>query len=223
VRDLVMTDVCPHTLGVAIVKRLGNQMKEGYFLPLIHRNTTIPVSREETVSTIAPGQTEIRVRVFQGEARRVEDNLEIGELHVKGLPPGPPGTEVLIRFTYDTSGLLDVLVLIPSTGARHSCLLNTGLKSLDEKQLEAAKQALRSLRFFPQDEAPNQHLLLVAERVMAEVPVFERDFFEAILATYEKALHAQDRAFFENARGELLAALQRYGVDPEPGPPKAAS
>jgi molecular chaperone HscC len=222
VRDLVMTDVCPHTLGVEIVKRLGNQVKEGYFLPLIHRNTTIPVSREESVATVAPGQTEIRLRVFQGEARRVEDNLEIGELVVKGLPPGPPGVEVLVRFTYDTSGLLDVLVVVPSTGARHSCLLNTGLKSLDETQLEAAKKALRSLRFFPQDEAPNQHLLLLAERMMAEVPAFERDLFEQILGTYEQALHSQDRAFFEAARTELVTALRRYGADPEAGPPKEA-
>lgn len=219
VQDLVMTDVCPHTLGVAISKQLGDNLKDGYFLPVIHRNTTIPVSREQTVNTIAAGQKEIRVRVFQGEARRVEDNLEIGELLVKGLPPGPAGLRVNIRFTYDTNGLLDVLVIIPDTGARHSCVLNTGMQSLDAGALEIAKARLRSLRFFPQDETPNQHLLLVAERVLPELPPHERGAFEELLTAYEQALFSHDRAFFDNTRARLVDVLIRLGHDPRSDQP----
>lgn len=214
VGDLVMTDVCPHTLGVAISKQVGDNLKHGYFLPVIHRNTTIPVSREQTVNTLVAGQKEICVRVFQGEARRVEDNLEIGELLVKGLPPGPAGLRVNIRFTYDTNGLLDVLVIVPDTGARHSCVLSTGLQSLDAEALAAAKTRLRALRFFPQDEAPNQHLLLVAERVMPELPPHEREVFDEILSAYEQALFSQDRTFFTSARERLIDVLRRLGYDP---------
>ena len=224
VEDLVMTDVCPHTLGIAIVRRLGNQFKEGYFMPVIHRNTTIPVSREEAVCTVAPGQTELAVKVFQGEARRVDDNLPIGELVVKGLPPAPPGLEVLIRFTYDANGLLDVIAIVPSTGLRRSCVLDTGLKSLNAEEFEAAKSQLRSLRYFPRDDARNQHLLLVAERVMPELAPWQREEFEQIVGSFEQALHAQDREYVESSRALLVKVLTQLGVDLEDGAsPEAGS
>src|SRR5207245_2031336 len=65
VDDMVMTDVCPFTLGVEISKEFGRQRLGGYFMPIIPRNTTIPVSREETVCTVDPNQREVLVRVFQ--------------------------------------------------------------------------------------------------------------------------------------------------------------
>ena len=69
----------PFTLGVEIAKQFGSEQREGYFLPVIHRNTTIPVSRVERLATLEPNQTSIRVKIYQGEARRVEDNLFLGE------------------------------------------------------------------------------------------------------------------------------------------------
>ena len=56
VDDMVMTDVCPHTLGVDTAKELGSQIKSGYFTPIIHRNTTIPTSKEQVFSTIPATQ-----------------------------------------------------------------------------------------------------------------------------------------------------------------------
>ncbi|MEZ6021111.1 MAG: Hsp70 family protein [Planctomycetota bacterium] len=85
VRGIVMTDVCPFTLGVEISKDFGIRRMDGYFLPVIHRNTTIPVSREETVYTVHEGQNEVLVNIYQGEGRKVADNLKIGELRVTGI------------------------------------------------------------------------------------------------------------------------------------------
>src|SRR5262249_43797971 len=94
VEDLVVTDVSPFTLGIDIVKQFGGDMRTGYFLPIISRNTTIPVSRVETISTIAPNQTELVIKVYQGENRRVEGNLFLGEFRVTGVPRGPAGQPV---------------------------------------------------------------------------------------------------------------------------------
>ena len=52
VKDMLVTDVAPFTLGIEISKQLGSEMRPGYFFPIIHRNTTLPVSRVETVSTL---------------------------------------------------------------------------------------------------------------------------------------------------------------------------
>jgi molecular chaperone HscC len=106
--DLVVTDVSPFTLGVEVSKELGSEQREGYFLPIINRNTTIPVSRMERVSTVHGGQTNVCVRVFQGESRRVEDNLFLGEFNIDGIPRGPAGQQVDLRFTYDLNGVLEI-------------------------------------------------------------------------------------------------------------------
>lgn len=64
VDDMVMTDVCPFTLGVEVCKEFGRHRTNGYYLPIIHRNTTIPVSREEIVCTVEPNQRDLRISVF---------------------------------------------------------------------------------------------------------------------------------------------------------------
>ena len=94
VEDMVVTDVSPFTLGMETSKRFGTEHREGYFLPIIHRNTTIPVSRVQRVQTVYPNQTRIEVKVYQGESRRVESNLPLGEFTVDGIPRGPAGSEV---------------------------------------------------------------------------------------------------------------------------------
>jgi molecular chaperone HscC len=52
VEDIVLTDVGPITLGLEIVKKFGSRREDGYLHRALHRNTTIPVSREECFSTV---------------------------------------------------------------------------------------------------------------------------------------------------------------------------
>ncbi len=88
---------CSLTLGIMVVKDFGHEKRDGYFLPIIQRNSTIPISRVERVATVFPNQTVVRVKIYQGEGRRVEDNLFLGEFEVKGIPPGPVGQPVDVR------------------------------------------------------------------------------------------------------------------------------
>ncbi len=64
-------------------------MMDGYFTPVIHRNTTIPVSREESFQTMSPNQKEVLLQGYQGEGRRVEGQPEARELRITDIPPGP--------------------------------------------------------------------------------------------------------------------------------------
>src|ERR1043165_7613239 len=109
VQDLVLTDVCAHTLGVSTAKEFApGQIVPGYYTPLIERNTTVPVSRSKIFNCFAPQQDEITVEVYQGESRMTRDNHLLGKLSVAGLrrPPNQEPSIVEIRFTYDMSGLL---------------------------------------------------------------------------------------------------------------------
>ncbi len=90
VEDIVVTDVAPFTLGIGICKRFGSELRDGYYLPVIHRNTTIPASRVEPVATLVANQPELLVKIYQGESRLVDGNLYLGEFVVKGVPRDPP-------------------------------------------------------------------------------------------------------------------------------------
>ncbi len=211
VDDMVMTDVCPFTLGVETTKKLGEHQRDGYYLPVIHRNTTIPVSKEEVVGTVSDNQREMRLRVFQGEGRRVDDNLELGELVVTGIPPGPAGMEVHVRFSYDLNGILEVEALVASTGKKFQAVLLQHVKGLSEKEIKKAITTLQKLKFYPRDEVPNQRLLLFAERAVGEISPFQRHEIETALDDFERAMASGDRDLFESSKNLLLMTLSRLG------------
>ncbi len=212
VEDMVMTDVCPFSLGVEIVKQFGGQIVDGYYLPVIHRNTTIPVSREEIVSTVHASQRELLIHVYQGEARKVKDNLLLGELAVKDIPPSKAGTPVNLRFTYDINGILEVEALVPSTGKKVRTVLTRHVQGMSDKAIESAVKSLAKLKFYPRDDMANQRLVLYAERMIGEVSPYQRSELEEGIDVFEAALSAGDRAFFAQARQALLMLLSQLDV-----------
>jgi len=112
VRDLVLTDVCPHSLGVEVAKQFSpGQHQSGFFSPIIDRNTTVPVSRVERYSTFSPLQDVIDIEIYQGESRLTSENTLLGKMRLTGLrhrAGQEDGGVVDMRFTYDMNGLLEV-------------------------------------------------------------------------------------------------------------------
>ena len=125
--DLVVTDVAPFTLGIAICKKFGQEVREGYFLPIINRNTTIPVSRVESLTTLHPNQKEVSIQIYQGEGRRVEDNLSLGAFMIKGIPRGPAGQAFDVRFSYDLNGVLEVEATVAATKRKFTHVVTRGI------------------------------------------------------------------------------------------------
>ncbi|HEX9059312.1 MAG TPA: molecular chaperone HscC, partial [Clostridia bacterium] len=90
-KETVLTDVCPYTLGTDVVvdNEFGGQ-EGGRFLPIIERNTTIPYSKLQRLYTASDYQTQVRVGIYQGENRLVANNLKLGEIFIS-VPPAPRG------------------------------------------------------------------------------------------------------------------------------------
>lgn len=128
IQEVVLTDVCPFTLGTEVMVDNGVFEEPGHYLPIIERNTVIPVSRTETVCTSHDNQTRITVKILQGESRMSQNNLLLGELSVP-VPAGPKGKEsVDITYTYDVNSLLEVEVYVHSSKLRRKILIQ-GKKS----------------------------------------------------------------------------------------------
>ena len=113
IKEVVLTDVCPFTLGTEVVINIDKDTKEGgHFCPIIERNTVIPVSRQETLYTASDNQTAIRVAVLQGESRYAKNNLYLGEINVP-VPRGKEGEEsIIVTYTYDVNSILEVVVKV---------------------------------------------------------------------------------------------------------------
>jgi molecular chaperone HscC len=199
-------------LGVETAKRFGHQVQDGYFSPVIHRNTTIPVSREELYSTMSANQTEVLLSIYQGESRRVKDNLKLGELKVKGLPPGPAGQSFCVRFTYDLNGILEVEAYIPETGKRFRTVLTNHVQDLTDREIQAALRKMQDLKFYPRDDIENRRLVLFVERIVGEIGPHQRQGLEEALDAFEHAMSTGDRDTFAAAKDGLLLLLSSLGV-----------
>ena len=103
----ILIDVTSHSLStLALVDRLRGTLK---CVPIISRNTQIPVTRSEVFQTVLPEQERVEVTVYQGESEDPEENELIGTLDL-ALAPAPEGTPVTVEFSYDLNGIIRVNV-----------------------------------------------------------------------------------------------------------------
>jgi molecular chaperone HscC len=212
--DMVVTDVAPFTLGVEITKQFGHERRGGYFSPIIERNTVVPVSRAETYGTIDANQTSILLHVYQGESRRVEDNLLLGKLEVAGIPPGPAGQEIEVRFTYDLNGVLEVEATVVATKRKVSTVITRHARGgMTAEQIRDAVRDMAKLKTHPREEAVNRYLLRRAERLYQELGTDDRQRLAQLLDGFEAALGIQDADAIQSNREALEEFLSRYDAD----------
>ena len=154
IRDLMLTDVCPFTLGVECWHK--ETSLQGYLLPRIERNSSLPASQCQHLVTLADYQKEIVVRIYQGEEYYAKDNLFLGEVRIP-VEPRPAGTEGIdVYFTYDLNGILYVEV-VNSQNVRNHILLAS--QSLSKAELERYQAQMQQLLIPPLQREENQQLL----------------------------------------------------------------
>ena len=203
IQEVVLTDVCPFTLGTEVVADNGLFEEAGHYLPIIERNTTIPVSRTQTVCTASDNQTKVCVKILQGESRLADNNLLLGELTVT-VPSGPKGREsVDITYTYDVNSLLEVEVHVRSTGLRRRMIIQNSKNRMSDQEAEERLAQLAYLKRDPREEEPNRLLLLRGERMYEESTADTRAAIDRAVMEFERALKRRDRGDIDRARTRL--------------------
>ncbi|XP_013786162.1 stress-70 protein, mitochondrial-like [Limulus polyphemus] len=126
VTDVLLLDVTPLSLGI---ETLG-----GVFTKLISRNTTIPTKKSQVFSTAADGQTQVEIKVCQGEREMAADNKILGQFSLVGIPPAPRGIpQIEVTFDIDANGIVHVSARDKGTGKEQQIVIqSSGGLSKDE-------------------------------------------------------------------------------------------
>lgn len=206
--EVVLTDVCPFSLGVESAEGALGNLVSGVFTPILERNCVIPASREKAFTTLQDNQPSVRFPIFQGESRWARDNIPLGEIDVP-VPRGRAG-EIWIncRFSYDINGLLEVDVHVPATDERRQ-LVVVDKEGLAPEELEARRKALGKLKVHPRDTEAISATLARAGRCYENSLGDTREYIGSLILAFEQVLARQDPRACEAARVELNSHLDR--------------
>ncbi len=134
VKDLLLLDVTPLSLGI---ETLG-----GVFNKIIDRNTTIPVSKSQTYTTAADGQTSVEIHVLQGEREMAANNTTLGRFVLDGISPAPRGVpQIEVTFDIDANGIVNVTAKDKGTGKEQHITIQSSTNMSKEDIDRAVKDA----------------------------------------------------------------------------------
>merc|ERR1719247_2435719 len=191
VRDILLLDVTPLSLGI---ETLG-----GVFTRLINRNTTIPTKKSQVFSTAADNQTQVGIKVLQGEREMASDNKMLGNFDLVGIPPAPRGMpQIEVTFDIDANGIVNVSAKDKGTGKQQNVVIQSS-GGLSDEEVERMVQEAESMAAADGEkkaavEARNEADTTIynTEKTLmehkAKVPQEDQDIINADIAALKEAL-----------------------------------
>lgn len=207
----VLVDVNPHTLSTeALQHDLTPVLK---CVPIIPRNTQIPVTRSELFYTVFPYQEKVRVTVYQGESTQPDENTLIGSMDLR-LVPAPANSPVLIEYGYDLNGIIKVRVEQKGYSAMREINLDSSRqdqmflevdldKDQDDQDMDPEAAG--------EDDARITNYILHKSRDVLDTleEGEEKNTLNALIADYEKALKGDDEDLVDEVEEALVDYLDQ--------------
>jgi len=214
VKDVLLLDVTPLTLGIETLGGIGT--------PIIEKNTTVPTSKSQVFSTASDNQTSVEIHILQGERPMAADNKTLGKFILDGIPPSPRGLpQVEVSFDVDANGILQVKAVDKATGKSQSVRIEASTQ-LSKDEVERLRQ--EALAHAEEDrkkksliETKNQaeQLVYTAEKSLREAegkltPEIKGAVQQKIEGV-KSTLGGSDESAIKTALAELSAELQKVG------------
>ena len=214
VKDILLLDVTPLSLGI---ETLG-----GVFTRMIGRNTTIPTKKSQVFSTAADSQTQVGIKVFQGEREMAADNKLLGQFDLVGIPPAPRGVpQIEVTFDIDANGIVHVSAKDKTTGKEQSIRIQSS-GGLSEDQID---KMVRDAEAYAEGDRKRKELIEARNEAdslaystdkslqehKAKLPQAVVDDVNAALAAVREAAAGEDAAALRERITALSNASMKIG------------
>ncbi|RWV81785.1 hypothetical protein BHE74_00041337, partial [Ensete ventricosum] len=197
VKELLLLDVNPLSLGI---ETLG-----GIFTRLINRNTTIPTKKSQVFSTAADNQTQVGVRVLQGEREMAADNKLLGEFDLVGIPPAPRGIpQIEVTFDIDANGIVTVSAKDKATGKEQQITIRSSGGLSDDEIEKMVKEA----ELHAQKDQERKALIDIKNS--ADTTIYS---IEKSLSEYRDKIPAEVATEIESAVADLRKEMAGDSID----------
>jgi molecular chaperone DnaK (HSP70) len=141
----VLVDVTPYTFGTSALGELNGTLYPYCFIPIIPKNTPIPVRKSEAFRTVIDNQKIVDIHIYQGEAEDALENIEIGEFRVEDLADAEAGNIIILDLALDRDGILHVSAREKATGLEQRITIDKALSRYDKEDIEEARQHIDTL------------------------------------------------------------------------------
>jgi len=199
VTDVLLLDVTPLSLGIEV---MGGQMDK-----LIMRNTTIPTKKTKTYSTAADGQTQVEIKIFQGEREMAQDNKKLGNFQLGGIPPAPRGVpQIEVTFDIDANGIVNVSARDKGTGKEMSVVVQSS-GGLSKDQIE---NMVKDAEKYAEEDKKRREV--IEERNRADQIIHD---IETKLDEYKDQLDKDEVNQLKEDAAQVKSFMSADDVDPE--------
>ena len=213
----VLVDVTPYTFGTSALGELNGELYPYHYVPIIPKNTPIPARMSEVFFTVLDEQTDVDVRIYQGENNDALENIKIGEFRVSGLSREPAGNPVIVDLALDRNGILQVSAREKKTGLERRITIDNATSRYDREQLDEARQRIGAL-FGDQEQAASvgsgaatdsavDALLARASAKLDETGEEDRTEIIDLIEAIRDARSSGDNAALEDVRNQLQDLL----------------
>jgi molecular chaperone DnaK (HSP70) len=196
------------------------------YVPIVHKNNPIPVTKSEVFYTLHDNQKAVDVKIYQGEDPDALNNIQIGEFFIEGLSKAPAGNPIVMRLSLDLDGVLNVSAMEKNTGLEKSITIDNAFRRYEKEEVAQAQARINAL--FDEEEAIEeaelleedasaaqaQHILVQAravvekaERMLEEAAAEDREDMVNLIETIQDAMTAKDMPVLREAMDELSDIL----------------
>jgi molecular chaperone DnaK len=215
VKDLLLLDVTPLSLGVETLGRV--------FTRILEKNTTIPTRRSQVFSTAGDFQTAVTINVLQGERPMAMDNVSLGMFNLEGIPPAPRGVpQIEVTFDIDANGILNVTAKDLATSKQAKITITASTKLSKEEKERLIKEAEE---FAEQDKKKREvaemrnnadTLIYTAEKtkkdLVTKLTQDQKNKIDAAVSALKDSLAGTDSDKIKTKTEELTKILQEVGT-----------
>jgi molecular chaperone DnaK (HSP70) len=217
----VLVDITPYTFGTSCLGELNGIPYPFTYVPIIHKNTPIPVTKSEVFYTVHDSQQKVIVNIYQGEDPDALNDIKIGEFTVENLSKVPAGNAIVLQIALDLDGIMRVSAREKNTGLEKSIRIDNAISRFQEGELETARERVNALfaEELPKEAgetsaSARQHAMVQAralvekaERMLEQVSAEDRDDMINLIETIRDALTSGNLDPLSKAMDELSDIL----------------